>query len=433
MSAEDLDRGLEEFRSALEGAQLQRVRTSKQLLIMSFHNRGETWSLVFDTLAVAPQFLLVPEEVEVPESKPNPVGLFLKAHGVGRRGTAVRRVASLGRVMEVRLGAEAPTVLTFVVVPHAVNVLVSAVRDGVEKTISWAKPQPLPSDAPQPPLAGTDTQEEVLSPEERASRWLSRMRSPSRTTSRQNGPKSIAHEKVALEKKLHLANEDLSRLTEARWLEAGEWLKGQGEVPIEVPDEWTKWIKKDLSFAENLKACFESYRNNLRKVERCKTRIEELRLRLDKMNALDESNSENVVSKPLAPMKFVETQTDKGPRARRVDIAEDLILYVGKSAEDNLALLRKAQPWDLWFHLREFVGAYGIVRRSRGRELSPLEQQEAALHVAHQSLSARRNLSVGDRFDVVMAECRKVKPVKGRVGLVTYHDEKVIRIQFRAI
>ncbi len=117
-------------------------------------------------------------------------------------------------------------------------------------------------------------------------------------------------------------------------------------------------------------------------------------------------------------------------RGRSVAIAEDLIFYIGKSAEDNLRLLRRAQSFDFWFHVRGRTGAHGILRRARGRVVNESEFLACARALIEQSLKKRALDLRGESFDVSLCEVRFVKPVKGAKGLVHFTHDRTLRIRF---
>jgi predicted ribosome quality control (RQC) complex YloA/Tae2 family protein len=100
---------------------------------------------------------------------------------------------------------------------------------------------------------------------------------------------------------------------------------------------------------------------------------------------------------------------------------------VGRSAKDNLSLLRAAKPWDIWLHVKDVPGCYGLLRRNKNQEIPEALLQEAARKVVDFSLKAKRTLREGERFEVLVAECRYVRPIKGdHIGRVRYSNERVL-------
>ena len=117
-------------------------------------------------------------------------------------------------------------------------------------------------------------------------------------------------------------------------------------------------------------------------------------------------------------------------RGRSVAIAADLVFYIGRSAEDNLRLLRRAQSFDFWFHVRGRTGAHGILRRARGRVISEAEILACGRALIEQSLKKRALDLRGESFDVSLCEVRHVKPVKGAKGLVHFTHDRTILVKF---
>ncbi len=112
-------------------------------------------------------------------------------------------------------------------------------------------------------------------------------------------------------------------------------------------------------------------------------------------------------------------------------LSSGALAYCGKSAADNLALLRQAKAWDYWLHLRDYPGAHAIIHRQRDQLISEGEIFEVAEWVAKESLSSK-SLLVGQKIAIVMVECRFVRPIKGdKLGRVTYHSERTLSFTLR--
>lgn len=114
-----------------------------------------------------------------------------------------------------------------------------------------------------------------------------------------------------------------------------------------------------------------------------------------------------------------------GSKGRRLQLENGLEAVIGKSAADNLAILRRAQAWDLWMHLKDYPGAHAIILRPRGKEVGGETIQKVAEWLIRESLSNQK-IQWGSQYGVVVAECRFVRPIKGdRLGRVTYHNPQV--------
>jgi hypothetical protein len=436
MNQADIDLFIEVARPLIEGAQLQRVWAFEGILFLGFHGWGKTTWLALDLELARPQLILLSQEPPKKFRKPKPLSLFLTAHAVGRVCKNMHRRLSQGRVVDFSFGADAPTTLELRLIPHAVNALAAA--NG--STLSWNKPRDLPAED----LVALASSPALLSVEERSQLWgalkLGYRARPQDGNSRDEKPsdksptakvqRTVEDLRLkALDKSLRLAREDEARLSQQNWRGAGEWLKTAGQWPRPIPHEWAPWVDPKLSFSKNLEVCFQRYRDVERKIEKCRARIRDLEKQRN-------AHLSQVEGGAVGPESTSEKKLNRKPSAseaktRRVNLAEDLILYVGRSATDNLLLLREAQPWDLWFHLRDFPGAYGIVRRNKSRALSDKEKTDAAIAVARTSLQSQRALESGDVFEIVIAECRKVRPIKGAPGQVTYHEPEFLRVKYK--
>lgn len=101
---------------------------------------------------------------------------------------------------------------------------------------------------------------------------------------------------------------------------------------------------------------------------------------------------------------------------------------MGKSAQDNVDLLRKSRAWDIWLHLKDYPSAYAILHRQKGQAVSDQTVLVAAKWLIKEGIGAKKNLS-GSKLSVVFVETRHVRPMKGdKLGRVTYHNAREILI-----
>lgn len=352
--------------SALVGARFQEVVTQEQALGLGFYHNRDMVWLVIDLHPTRPWIVL---RSTLPfKNKAKPVGLFLKSHFVGRRLNAVRCLKEYGRVLVFDFGERE---IEIHLIPHAVN---AVARNG-EKSISWNK---LKSLEPAKPFV---SHEPVRGLRELTAEWEgSQPKEPSKV---QSTAKALEKKKKALATLIEGLNKEEWR----EYQEAGDWEKAK------------KLKEKDAG---------------------TRKRIEVLKLEIADLEA---GKTQAVKEKPP-------TLYEAGATGRTHVLANGITLYIGRSAKDNLNLLRRANSWDLWVHLRDFPGAHGIIHRNRGAEVTDDLLEKAALLVARES--ARKYLSDGDKFDCLFAECRFVKPIKGdKIGRVTYREEFVRRYRYQ--
>jgi len=88
--------------------------------------------------------------------------------------------------------------------------------------------------------------------------------------------------------------------------------------------------------------------------------------------------------------------------------SDGIVILRGRDAEGNRALLRLAQPCDLWMHVEGGPGAHVLVRRDQEREIPGRSLEEAA------NLALAKSWRRGSaRAGVLCAQARHVRPVKG--------------------
>ena len=101
--------------------------------------------------------------------------------------------------------------------------------------------------------------------------------------------------------------------------------------------------------------------------------------------------------------------------------------FMGKSAKDNLKILRRANSWDYWLHLRDFPSAHVIIARPKGAVIAEEEIKKVGEWLIKESV--KKNYS-GIAYEIIICECRFVKAIKGdRMGRVHFQNERVIRLK----
>ena len=216
--------------------------------------------------------------------------------------------------------------------------------------------------------------------------------------------------------------------------QVGDQLKLQGTLEAPRTEPWVSlWsshvdLKKSLSW--NIENTFTKAKERRRKLSGTEER---LRIVEKELSAIRDKGPTGFVknrekSTREASANLLSKSDAKG---RRLQLGEGLEVYIGKSAADNLALLRRAQSFDYWLHLRDQPGSHAIMRRGRNRTVTDQEFFEAGQWVIEQSLGSRAAQHKGERFDLLIVECRFVKPIKGdRLGRVNYSNDRVLSVRF---
>lgn len=392
--------------SDLVGARLQDVLCSESELGLGLYQTGKSSYVWMDLNAATPMLLIFSELPPFKKAK-LPVGLFLSTHGKSLKLTAVSQRE--GRIIELVFGQKPdPLVMEIRLFPHGSNVIVTK---GAKK-ISFAKVKDLKiSESFKSEVAGARSREQIRK------EWLGRHNKP-----------QISNEEL-LKKTLKKKKEGLQKLKEdqaqkqefASYSALGEWLKENQS--LKVPAEFAKYLQPDLDLAENIEEAFKKAKLLRGKLEEGKKRVKKVEEEIAKL----ETGEVNLSVKVQKPQK-IKFQSAK---FRTLKLEGPFEAYLGKSGKDNLALLRQAQPWDLWLHLRDLPGAHAIIRKTKNSEVPESVLFQTINWLVKESAS--QNFTSGDIVEIQMAEARFVRPLKGDThGRVTVQDPKYrrIRLQF---
>ncbi|MCB0348847.1 MAG: hypothetical protein KDD37_08420, partial [Bdellovibrionales bacterium] len=280
--------------------------------------------------------------------------------------------------------------------PHGSN-LIAKTQD---KSISWFKPKPLQSDDTEiSPVANID---EIM-----LTKWSEYQGLSVPKVKKQSDKGKTAALLERLEK-------DFEAYPMVNYLELVEKIKEtQSTESIDI-----KGLEGTTPWYDAIKILLEKNKKQIHKKEALKKRIEELQLTVAKGVEVKKTPVEDLFKKVDA----------KG----RVKVFEDgRRAYVGKSAKDNMVLLREAKPWYLWMHVRDHPSGHLILQQNKGKVVSENELVELGLFLVKES-GFSKSLRDGDMFDVQYTECRHIKPIKGdKLGRVHVQKEKVLRIRFK--
>ncbi len=394
---------------ALIGMQLQEVITFERGIALRFHYRGDYW-LIIDLLNNAPVILLFEKQCPVKKSsKPKPVSLFINAHVCDLSLVSLKVKSEFGRVLNLEFKNSIRTAFIEIrLIPKQANLIVQF--DG--KSIAWSKPQDLSVQIVQ-----LNSYSEIRDFTQIHQEWLD---------SQPKIKKNSIDPKVEWEKK---RQKDLEKKQKAlfeirrgledqkidKWVETGYWIKEHGIN--KVSDEMSHYVRFDQSLSWNIENCFQQAKTMMHKKEGARQRL----LILEK----EISNLLQAVYQEKAEKKRLDDIMDKtSAKGRKLYLESGSVAYLGKSAADNLKLLRQAKAWDYWLHLRDFPGAHAIIHRKKEVELKSEEIENVAQWVAQETLS-KKSIFIGQKMAVVVAECRHVRPIKGdKLGRVTYHYPK---------
>ena len=399
--------------SCFIGAQLQDILTFDWGIALVFW-QGQPLYLGFDLTQNQPFPVVFDQKFPLKSGKTKPVTLFLNSHAKNKIFKLLQLNIDQGRVLTLFLNHESrgSTQIEVRLIPRAVNLIVTS----GDKKISWMKPQEL--------SAHTSTEVPHLKDLhflDQSDFWLQKKVGTSSLQSL-NAEKKIVDINKMIQKKEKAIQELQDQLAEKKHLyyfSLGEKLKAQGLSALQALQDPILDPKQNLAY--NLQKCFEKAKQIEKKQAGTEERIQILKSELEKLKSGEVSQKSN----PAPQLKNIFHKAEVS--GRKLKVAEDLEAVFGKSAADNITLLRKANPWDLWVHLKDYPSSHAILHRNKTRVV----QQNEIKKVAEWLLKVTQVPGVmpGQKFDVVFVECRKVRPIKGdKLGRVTYHDAQQITI-----
>jgi predicted ribosome quality control (RQC) complex YloA/Tae2 family protein len=410
------------------------LQTESELGLAFYHERKVHW-LWFDLHPLRPMVVRLNEKPPSRKKTTRPFLLFVRSRLLGRRLASVKADIARGRLLifEFHRAADeettGPCEIEARLFPHGQNVIV---RDG-KSSVSENKPKDLPSVTA--PIESEPRDWETIEDQWRELTSGAGAK-PTAAGGAKPGEVSPAEKewRRAIEKKekaLERMREDLVKKTSSVHREIGEWLKAN--TTLDVPREWAEHIDKKKSLSWNIEECFRRAKEGARKSEGSKARIAQVEAELEKLRTYGPTTAsrKEAGAQGKSDGKPAENfLTRAGARGRRHKIGEDLEAYIGKSAADNLSILRKAQPFDYWLHLRDYPGSHAILRRARNRNVTDAEFSEVGRWVVEQSLGKTAHELKGERYDLLIVECRFVRPIKGdKLGRVNYTNDRVISVR----
>lgn len=409
------------FKPLLEGAQLQEILVSDRGLAFGFHRETTLW-VILDLVPNSPMILIFENNNPFKKGpKPKPVGLFLNSHARNLYLTDLYIEEKWGRVLKVILkNTHSECELEIRLIPKQCNLIVTA----GDKKISWAKPLDLnvPPIVENPPLP--------RSLQEIHDEWLSELHGTVKKPSLDPVAQWEKQRQKDLDKKRKALGEIQKQVEdnkEDQWQQAGLYLKTHGHT--DVPAELSLFVNKGESLSWNIENCFSKAKQITAKKSGARDRLQELILEITTL----ENSKYSVKNQSGRQAKLIDLMDKAKARGRKLHLDSGALAYCGKSASDNLALLRQAKAWDYWMHLKDYPGAHAIIHRERQQEIPTSEIQEVATWLAKESL-ASKSIMLGQKVAVVMVECRFVRPIKGdRLGRVTYHSEKTFNLTLRQV
>jgi Predicted RNA-binding protein homologous to eukaryotic snRNP len=415
LTQQELETFVDHFNAVLSGAQLQDIIANDRGLALGFRLQVHFW-MVLDLIPNTPIALVFEEYCPFKKGpKTKPVGLFLNSHGKNLLFDKMVIKEPYGRVVDLHLkNSQKSCVVEIRLIPKQCNVIVHA--EG--KSIAWEKPLDMKAppvvENPPVPRSIVEIHEEWLTEQKQG---VKPSLDPVAQWEKQK-QKDLEKKRRALEelqKQIHTDKELL-------WYEAGEWLKVNGDIE-QIPAHLLPCVDTKQTLRWNMENCFTKAKQVVHKKDGASDRLQILMGEITKL--------EQTRYSPKQQQRAPDLMKAADAKGRKLHLPSGAVAYCGKSAADNLALLRQAKSWDFWLHLKDFPGAHAIIHRQRDQLIPDSELLEVSEWLAHESLS-EKSLYPGQKLAIVVVETRFVRPIKGdKLGRVNYHSERTLFLTLR--
>ena len=383
--------------SSLIGAEAQDICGDLDCMVLKFWSDGLRY-LVLQVKSESPLFLQIQEKSDLnsrilrkPDQKP--FFLFYKTHFKTARLEKIVRVEEYGRLVEFKFKdeSEEELVLEFRMFPRGVNLVL---KKG-EKKVYLKKPLDLVE------LDEDYKPDSVRSPEIIKAEWVEKqyLSNEVKITSKSTDELQRVKQEKAMKKIL----EALSFLKTSPHKRFAELLQENKDLPVDLKSLY----RDNLSRIENIEWAFSQHKDNELKIERLKERIDQL------------SEASKAKPRNLQKAAHNKKETVGLKAARHLTISKDVRAFCGRTASENLDLLRKSKSWHLWMHLKDYPSGHLILTFPKNHTVSEQELQKSALFLFKVAAPKKLHASQKVNFEVIFTETKFVKPIKGaKKGLV---------------
>ncbi len=392
---------------SLLGGRLLSVRLDSPIMVLEFLAEDRPQFLFFDMTAGCPVAILFEEKAPFKvKNNAKPISLFLKAHFVNKKLVSVNMTLEKGRIIYLQF--EESCSLEVRLFPHGQNII--AIAD--KKSIALHKPKPIIENGRVETLVSY----KVRSLEEIKKEWLEVLHS--KNLKNKNLNKNVSRDKseFVVEKLLSEIEKNQKAISEIQ-----NQIKNLDLAPLTSPDEASPDERTGASRGE----LHERIKKLKQKIERLIDRKKQVELQAQIVGSVSKS-----LPSPNKLTHIKKKKIERNIKAKRWELPSGAMAVVGRSARENIELLRRAKPWDLWLHLKDYPGAYGFIYRNRNQAIGSEELKNVALWVVKMSLKNRVKAMTREKVDLVVTECRFLQLIKGdNLGRVQYKNSKTLRVQ----
>lgn len=410
----------------LVDAQLQDVTGSDEGIVLSFYRfekEPKMAYLVFDPDKPFPFLGLYTDNPWPNLKKSKPVILFLKAHAKNHRFKSCEVFEELGRVVKIQMGEDCK--IEFRLIPKQANIIVTSGN----KSISWYPVNELAANDLS--YTKAEDEEEIRSVHYMFNQWLLRRGKNSKSENKntvspfEKWKKSREKDLAKKQKALVSIQDQIQKMKSEEWAKVGEFLKENNLRAL--PPEWSIYVDFKKTASVNMQNCFAKAKAAKAKLGGAEERLKIIKSEITSISDISEEKFNEYLKRQQK--KTTTGQRPVDGKLRKIHIeASSLTAYMGKSAADNMDLLRRSKPHDIWMHLKDYPSSHAIIHRQKTQKISDEDIKKIATWLLNESLSDKQR-QLGGKFSVVSVECRHVKPIKGdKLGRVSYHNAREILI-----
>ncbi|MCO5113328.1 MAG: hypothetical protein M9899_04040 [Bdellovibrionaceae bacterium] len=428
MNTLEIDQSLEEIEAYL-GAEVQSIGFTRGTLVVGlFHGlTSQVAHLILWAKPPKSALVLTEEPLKKIKSETKPLYLFAKAHLLGAKLVAVKRDQELGRVVHLDFvgghdqGLSTDIRLEQNLVPVAWNISLTV----GSKSVFLNKPKELVVQPSQGDVnAQMSSQLERIKNETLSALW------------------GVKTEKVKDLKVPPLSQEVAKKQKLLQKLKADERDKRNlhydqfAELVVGDPKQAALEFPHFYDGSQNVyvqqKDAYEKHKKNQQKIERLLERQHEVQSELQTLQDLSPAEWTKLYQqKQSQRLQTSKTSKQKSSNieARKLEVSADSVVYLGKSAQDNLRLLRQAKAWHYWVHIKDRSSAYALLQCPKDKKITYDEIVRIVRWWHEASASFAKSFQEGDKVSILVTQCRYVRPIKGdKLGRVTYSHEQVFTI-----
>lgn len=426
MNTAEIDISLNEITQYL-GSEVENVFYAKETLILQIRpSQGDEEGvlkpayLVFSAKTTLSLIVLLKEMPFKIKSEIKPLYLFAKKHLTHTTLLEAQRDESLGRVVRLEFlssDGESNIELEQFLIPTHWNIAVKAKG----KFVFLNAPKDLPSFQSIPIFDKVDDEKNAL---DKYKNKVFDFFQEKVKTQKAKVP-LLAIEISKKEKLLKKLKQELNDKKEQGYKVFAELL---GVDPKKAQKQFPEYFDSKKNIYQLQKEYFEKYKKNKSKIQRVLEREKELYKELKYLTSITpedwekQHQGQSILSAPKKKSKPT-------IQARKLELTPDCVAYIGKSAKDNVMLLRQAKSWHYWLHIKDEPSAYVIVHSPKNKKLDFSEVQAIGKWFVAASNKLSKNVKSGDKITFLVTQCRYVRAIKGdKLGRVSYTHEQVYTI-----